>query len=619
MPKWMANLNWHGLKIGLGVFLFGLLLLSLPALAQTKDEPKAPTPPAKGENQSTFGLKVRSDLVVVRVVVRDGQGKPLEGLKKEDFRLFDRGKEQSIAQFEEEKAVVAPPPASSALPNRSVNAAAIAPAVPQRFLTLYFDDLDMSDTDVIDARDAADHYLSASLQPGERVALLTSSATLSDFTNDPKQIHDALSRLHAHPHSGAHTDCPEISDYQALEISEHDDPNSSDAWKAALDEAMMRCRMSAVEDFPVGANPPETIRVEGLSKHPTADTVAFVQNMARTILAQAEMRARTSLLALERVANYTAQMPGQRSIILVSPGFLSRTEQYDLDRVIDRALRAQVVISSLDPRGLALLMREADVTSNYTPSANSGAIGSLHAADTNREFAGTDVLSEVAEGTGGEYFHNNNDLTAGFRALAGSQGSYILAFAPSDIKPDGRFHSLKVTLAEKHAGLHLRARRGYFAPKGGTEAESEARQASSDAEAQEAEQIREAILAKTEMQELPVALGAKLSQDTGETRDLALLAHLDARPLHFHKDGEHNLNTVIFVFAIFDEKGDLVTTQERRAHIDLPDAKLTELAKAGVDVDMTFKLKPGIYRVREVVTESEEHHMTTFSRRIQVQ
>jgi hypothetical protein len=37
--------------------------------------------------------------VVVRVVVRDAQNKPVENLKQEDFKLFDRGKQQSITQF----------------------------------------------------------------------------------------------------------------------------------------------------------------------------------------------------------------------------------------------------------------------------------------------------------------------------------------------------------------------------------------------------------------------------------------------------------------------------------------------------------------------------------------
>jgi hypothetical protein len=78
----------------LAVFVFP----AEPARAQVQTSPTASNlPPTR--------LKVTSNLVVVRVVVRDAQGKPVKGLRKEDFKLFDAGKEQPIAQFEVESAV----------------------------------------------------------------------------------------------------------------------------------------------------------------------------------------------------------------------------------------------------------------------------------------------------------------------------------------------------------------------------------------------------------------------------------------------------------------------------------------------------------------------------------
>jgi VWFA-related protein len=387
---------------------FGIILLMVLASPRVSLRAQSQTNHQPPQNQSPFQLNVASNLVVVRVVVRDSQGKPVEGLQKEDFKLFDRGKEQSIAQFEAEvSALETPNPPSLATPGQPPPSVGThAHAAPRRFLVLYFDDLDMSDSDVIDARDAADHYLATNLQPDERIAMFTSSAMLSDFTVDLKQVHDALFRLHPHPHGSTHADCPAISDYQAAEISEQDNPNMSDAWKTALDEAVNRCHMPKVTDVTT----PGAKQASGDPPAPSdaaPETVAVVRNLARSILAQSEMQARTSLQGLEQVVNIVSRAPGQRSIILVSPGFLSQSEQYQLDRIIDRALHSQVVISSLDPRGLALLMREADVTSAYTPSANSGAVGSQHAVDTNREMVASDVLVEVAEGTGGQFFHNN--------------------------------------------------------------------------------------------------------------------------------------------------------------------------------------------------------------------
>jgi hypothetical protein len=46
---------------------------------------------------------------------------------------------------------------------------------------------------------------------------------------------------------------------------------------------------------------------------------------------------------------------------------------------------------------------------------------------------------------GGQFFHDRNDLEAGFSALAGSSVYYMLAFAPSEMKLNGKFHALKVS------------------------------------------------------------------------------------------------------------------------------------------------------------------------------
>ena len=563
------------LKIGLAMAILRFLM-STPALGEQK-----------AENQARFELRARSNLVVVRVVVRDAQGKPVAGLQKDDFHLFDKGKEQVIKQFEVESFIALP---SNARPGKALPPT----AMPGKFLALYFDDLNTSETDMMQARDAADHYLSANLQPKDRVAIFTSATMLSNFTADPKQIHDALLKLHSSPRALTRIgDCPSLSDYQAQQIARFEDDYTIDAWKVALDEVGSRC--------------------------PNPNPVPMIQMLARNIVSQAEIQSRTSLQELERIVQYMSQVPGQRTVVLVSPGFMSESEQYQLDQLIDRALRAQVVISSLDPKGLALLMRESDIARSYTPSANSGVIGAMHSVDSGRELVATDVLAEIAQGTGGEFFHNNDDLKAGFRALTGSPVYYILAFAPADMKPDGKFHALKVTLADKQKGVTIRARRGYFAPKNEQEADAEVKQQeASAAEAQAEAQIREAIFSHTEMQQLPVALAAKLAQTANDSRELSLFAHLDAAPLHFHKDGEHNLCTLTFVFAIFDQKQRLVASQQRRAKVDVLDEQLQEFFKAGVDVDMTFKLKPGIYRVREVVTESEDRHMTAFSKDVKI-
>ncbi len=545
-------------------------------------------------------LKVTSNLVVVRVVVRDAQGKPVMGLRKEDFKLFDSGKEQPIVQFEAESAVEPPSPAVAARKPEKAGAA-LSSALPGRFLALYFDDQYTSDTDMIQVRKAADDYLAANLQPTDRVAIFTSGAMLSDFTSDPKQIHEALSRLRASgraPSTGH--DCPDLSDYQALEMTktagrlDFNNPwNTGDAWGLAWEEAAARdCLPSGV---------------------PVANK-NYLLGKATTVAGQAEILTRSNLRELEEVVKYTAQMPGQRIVILGSPGFLLQDDnQFQLERIIDQAVRLQVVISSLDPRGVPVVARQVDASRIYMPGAGRSS-GAMHRMDQNREVLAGDVLAQVAEGTGGEFFHNNNDLKAGFGRLVGSPGSYILAFVPTELKPDGKFHRLKVTLAEKVSAYSIQARRGYFAPR--NEAEAKEIEASGAAD-QVQEQIREALLSKTVIAQFPVALDTNVSEGQGETHELSLLSHVDPKSLHLRKEQEHNLDTLTFLFGVFDQKENLVIAQQRHANVDVADGQLPEFLQAGMNVDIAFQLKPGSYRIREVVTDSQQR-LTALSRNVDI-
>ena len=75
-----------------------------------------------------------------------------------------------------------------------------------------------------------------------------------------------------------------------------------------------------------------------------------------------------------------------------------------------------------------------------------------------------DVMAELADGTGGTFFHNSNDLEGGFKSLTQApEYVYLLQFEPKKVKSDGAYHPLKVKVDRRD--LKLQARRGYFAPK----------------------------------------------------------------------------------------------------------------------------------------------------------
>ncbi|HLY42898.1 MAG TPA: VWA domain-containing protein [Terracidiphilus sp.] len=573
------------------------------------------TPSGNDANQPTIQFKAESNLVLVRVVVRDANGHPVEGLKKEDFRVFDRGKEQTISQFEEESE-----PGSGAI---VVNPGA-APTQPQlpgklRFFALYFDSLDTNADEMIQARDAADEYFAGHLGPNDRVAVLTTDKVLTDFTSDSKQIHEALFKLQSSAAVGSRVhECPDLTDYQAAEILETNDL-TSDAWRTAWAEAKTcPARSFAADGNAQAANPD------------TSDMVP-IRMIARRVLGRAAIQTRRNLDSLRQLVRYVAKLQGERAVLLVSPGFLSQSAQYELDRVIDSALRSQVVVDTLDPKGLRLGMREADASQPSAVLPDPKAVEARHNLDAEREFSIADVMAELAQGTGGEFIHNENDLRLGLEALAGQQGRYVLAFVPTEMKRDGKFHELKVALAEKRRGYTLESRRGYYVPKEGEEAGNAKEEAAATppppapagAEAEKTvtpiavppaeSEIDDALKSQTDSDALPV--GMEVQTGPGQ---LSVLTHLDVRPLPLKKDGGRNQNELTFVAAVFDQDNKAVQVKERHAKVDLSEDQLADFLNDGVEVRTAFVLKPGTYRLRIVVTEADENKVATLSRQVTV-
>src|SRR6266446_6302192 len=130
----------------------------------TAKSPPAPAP-AQGEEVSTHDtpttFKVRVNLVLVRVVVRDARGKIVRDLKKEDFQLYDNRKIQTISSFSVEtpETRTASAVASTAAESSSADVAGgKAVVLPQRFVSMVFDDVHLSMEDAVFVRDSATRF-----------------------------------------------------------------------------------------------------------------------------------------------------------------------------------------------------------------------------------------------------------------------------------------------------------------------------------------------------------------------------------------------------------------------------------------------------------------------------
>jgi len=92
--------------------------------------------------------------------------------------------------------------------------------------------------------------------------------------------------------------------------------------------------------------------------------------------------------------------------------------------------------------GLYTIVPGGDISKSGTTNPLSAAVE--HQYLTESDLARLRFLSDLAYATGGNFFHNSNDLDAGSRAWPRPpEYFYTLGFSPQNLKLDGSYHSRK--------------------------------------------------------------------------------------------------------------------------------------------------------------------------------
>jgi hypothetical protein len=259
---------------------------------------------------------------------------------------------------------------------------------------------------------------------------------------------------------------------------------------------------------------------------------------------------------------------------------------------MDRAIRSKVTISSLNARGL------------YTPLLGDAAsVGDgLYSPRRRYKFEGAqadgEVLDALADGTGGTSFKNDNGLREGLNQLAAlPEYTYVLGFSPQNLKFDGSYHGLKVTLRDSK-GLELQNRRGYWAPDRAVSAAEQAK-----------EEIQEAVFSLEEVRDIPVDVTTAFFKSSDAAAELTVAAHLDLNGLKFRTAGDRNQDTLTVVTGLFDQNGHYVKGIQRVIDLRLREQTLERVLGSGMALHETFDVAPGRYVVRIVVRDSEGQAM----------
>jgi VWFA-related protein len=545
--------------------------------------PQTAAPAEQGEvatrdNPATF--RVRVNLVLARVVVRDAEGKVVQNLKKEDFLLFDNRKAQVISSFSVETPgshVVAPTTTASdspAAPETAETVTAPKVALPERFVAMEFDDGHLAMEDAVFVRQAATKFFEA-MGPSDRVGIYTTSGQLTqEFTNDHELLKKALLGIIARPVAGAiGHDCPDVSYYQADLIENQQD---TQALGVATEDAL-QCAFQG-------------------DRRQTAAAQSLAASAAIRAVNAGDIQTEYAYRHMEDLMRRLAGMPGQRVMVFVSPGFIPSTLRTETYEIIDRALHAGIVINTIDARGLYTPDVLGDIAD--PPKDTFRTAGYKASYRVSAQFANSEVLGTLADGTGGTFFHNRNDVDEGMREAGAAPAlAYVLGFSPQNLKIDGRYHTIDVKLANK-LKYKVQARHGYFAPKTLTDPTESAKQ-----------EVLQALYSQDEITDLSADLHTQFFKKDSTMARLAVLTHLELKGLRFRKAEGRNRNDLTVATAIFDENGNFVTGGEKIVEMRLLDATYDRLSHSGITVKSSFDVKPGTYLVRQVVRDAEGAQM----------
>lgn len=528
-------------------------------------------------------IQAEARLVEIGVVVRDSRGHSVGGLTKSDFEVRDEGKRREISAFSVQSFTPARSAAAGA-PAAAGAASTPAPsAQPQpRWVGMVFDDLSMPMSDLYHAKTAAQRFLQAGLAANDRVGVFTISGGLVlPFTADAAEVAAAIDKVYLRERTARLEGCPVITGYDAYVIANYLDPSALQV------KAQEYANCSPGTCGPPGGGGGRSRGSSGSTVCPAA--MQAVQAMSRMLWGEVRQQSENTLLTLANIVDFMTQRKGTRVLLLASSGFLSGTLEDDEDQLVDKALRANVVINSLDAKGLYTLepvelSQGADMRS---------VIYQMQLGSRPKELL-NDAMGNLADSTGGLYFHNNNDLDLGFRELGMQpEVSYLLGFAPGAL--NAKYHHLKVSLTSaRHTTVQ--ARKGYVAAPEKPAAKLPAER-----------RIQKEVFSASRLEEAPVTVAVSTGTSTAGRPAARLTFHVDIGKVQFHDQSGARAQTFHIIAALLDAQGAFVAGREATMDLELQQATYARMVTAGLNASMNVEAPAGSYQVRTVIVEGDEN------------
>lgn len=506
-------------------------------------------------------------LVDLAVSVRDADGKLVTDLDASDFQLLEDGKGRSIDLFtvpvtpatREEAAQSLPPGVYSNAPELNRDSRGI--------VMVLIDSLNTCVPDQMQAKRQIVDFL-RNLPPNQRLALYSVGMqfqVLHDFTSDPELLIARLNRTTLGPADVSPTEASDGSGAQLLD-GRHDTFR-----QAPLAEQQLRAWL---------------------------DQQRTLNNNA-----QHDQRVRTSINALEGIAQSVANLPGKKTLLWLSGGFQELLGQPDLtptrgrtrlanrvDELFNSAEAFQKALAAANRAGLAIYTvdsRGVSPQGDISPAVCDG----IHAGV---KLANQQVLREAASATGGRAYMNSNDITGALReAFEDIDNTYTLGFYVGENDTPARrgrqqVAARKLEVRVRRPGLQVAHRRNFLP------GESAARGAQQDS-------ARQALTSPVDSSAL-VFLAALLPSESASGPRM-LQAVVATSQLQF-EEGKDSFRTVVrLMLAPRTADGKLMSARSHTLRATLNTQQMEQARKTGLVLRQEVELPSKAVALRVVVTE----------------
>lgn len=533
-------------------------------------------------------IRISAELVQVDVLVLDKDNKPVKGLTREDFELYDNNHLEEITHFSLEESQAGEAGRAGALPK------VIAPSDLNRVIAFVVDTLHISPENVYRARKMLEGFIDSKMAPGDLVLIVPTaggSGLYQQFTSDRRVLLAAAGRL------------------RPAFILDADTP----ARRSGTSQQVLELLPALAEGR---AGVPQAAGQGG---------TGVTANIA-SLLEEADVQA--TLSALDTVTRAMGRYPGRKIGVFVSEGFraFQTRMSLELSETIARAARANVVFYSIDPAGLEPLGVVAgdavsDITKGPLPTdplspsgvaLTSGRVDEANIAGERRSdyFESQDALNALAVDTGGRFFRNSNDIKDGLtRMLQENSSYYLLGFQPDAGKWDGKFHKIRVAVRGR-PDLVAITRKGYLA-----RAEKKPDRGTLTAKAAE---TLEAINSPLVRRDIDLLLTPFYRDDSNRQPVMTTTLNIDGGKFGFKQAGAKHTTKLEVTGFILDVTGRAVDTFNKTVDLALDPDVYQSVLKDGLVTVRTISVKPGVYQVKTLVRDQGSGLIGTASGYVEV-